>query len=116
MIIIIVIDSSASILHKKPALLKDVYRLLDDKSLFWDDIGRELGVSRKGRMALSNISSYSHEQKLEAVLEMWLQQSGDSPTWDQLIKGLIKLGFIDSVKRILTHFGKDETFIKNYCK
>ena len=107
-----------NILHNKP-LLKDVCLFLDSKSCYWDEIGRELGVFRIDRMMVStNMNIKKATQKLEAVLDLWLQQRGDSCicTWDQLMKGLLRLGFTDSVKRILTHIGKDEIFIGKYSK
>ena len=57
---------------KKTPKLKEVYKLLKDKSSRWDNIGRELDVPMNDREALHKDSSLTNNQRLEFVLDLWL--------------------------------------------
>ena len=95
------IGSSTNILNKIPEL-NEVYQLLEDKSVDWDRIGRKLGVPRNDRVGLQRDQSLTNDQRLETVLDLWLQQGGDSSTWDQLMKSLEELNYNDVVRKIRT--------------
>ena len=82
-----------SLLQKKPKL-KDALNLLRRKSDMWDEIGIELlDLSYDDREQIKcGTTYYSHNYCLEKVLDKWLQQEGDPPTWDQLLQSLAMLG------------------------
>ena len=93
------IDSSTNISNKTPEL-NDVYQLLEDKSVDWDRIGKKLGVPMNDRVGLQRDQSLTNDQRLETVLNLWLQQGGDLSTWDQLMKSLVELKYNDVVGKI----------------
>ena len=97
----IIVDSSTNILQRKP-LLNDVHERLKDKSTRWNDIGRKLNVPMNVREVLRKDPTCSNDERLEIVLDKWLQQGGDSCTWDKLMKSLSELvGFSDNVSAIV---------------
>ena len=95
------IDSSTNISNKTPEL-NDVYQLLEDKSVDWDRIGKKLGVSVGIRVGLQRDQALTNGQRLETVLNKWLERGGDSYTWDQLMKSLEELNYNDVVRKIRT--------------
>ena len=101
-IFIIIIGFSTNILSKIPKL-NVAFKYLRYESAAWDDIGRALDVSKNDRIGLRRDMSLTNEQRLETILYKWLQQGGDSSTWDQLIKALEELGYNDVVRKIRTH-------------
>ena len=95
------IGSSTNISNKTPEL-NDACQLLEDKSVDWDCIGKKLGVSVGIRVGLQKDQALTNGQRLETVLNKWLERGGDSSTWDQLMKSLVKLGYNDVVRKIRT--------------
>ena len=95
------IDSSTNISNKTPEL-NDVYQLLEDKSVHWDRIGRKLGVPVGVRAGLQKDQALTNDQRLETVLNLWLERGGDLSTWDQLMKSLEELNYNDVVRKIRT--------------
>ncbi len=79
--------------------LQDACCRLKNKSAHWDDIGRELGVSRNEREALYN--NPNHRYCLETVLLIWLQQEGEASTWNQLLTALKSLDYFDVVQDVI---------------
>ncbi len=86
--------------HKKPPL-KEVKRLLRDKSANWDDIGSELDVPLNTREELRRDSTLSASGRLERVLSYWLQTE-KCCTWEAFRKRLVDLDYNDVVQKVDT--------------
>ena len=106
--------SSASIhifLDVKPSL-KDVFKILRSKSAQWDEIGRQLDVQFDFRRSLHKDSSLSPEQRLETVINHWLETGNqNSVTWAGFIENLEELDYtavVIKVKEFLQRKTKSE--------
>ena len=83
---------------------------MKNRTAYWDDIGRALdSVSSNDtsdkRTGLQINSSLNNSTRLEAILNIWLQQGGASSTWDQLIKALKEHKYFDVVMNINEFLG-----------
>ncbi len=70
-----------------PLDLPTVFRQLNTNSSQWNAIGRALGVSKDFRDGLE-MEKRSNEDKLEDVLNKWIESQCSDVTWDHLIKVL----------------------------
>ena len=69
-----------------------MFGLLKQKSFNWDSIGEGLGVSYNFRQCILRQGIMtSGQQKLEAVLNNWIESECSEVSWDYLMKVLIKL-------------------------
>ena len=88
-----------------PLNLKAIFDCLKSYSHEWDTIGRGLEVKYSFRQSQEKLGIMrTDEQKLEAVLDKWIQSSCSEVSWDHLIKVLEKLEFCqlaDNVKQYL---------------
>ena len=64
--------------------LKEVYDLLKPKSAQWNKIGEELGVSFNDRDDLLSDITRRKENKLEAVLNIWIESKCSEVSWSHL--------------------------------
>ncbi len=68
----------------KPTL-SEVYRILKGKSANWNAIGEALGVSYNDRQGISHdLLIPTKEGKLEAVLNLWIQEQCSEVSWNHL--------------------------------
>ena len=79
--------SSESILLNTPKL-KDVYDLTVSQSSRWNDLGRELELLPNFRKQLRNDSGLSDEDRLEDVLQKWIESANVPVTWSTFIRAL----------------------------
>ena len=93
-------ESSFSTIRHTPQLT-DVHRLLVPKSSEWDRIGCHLGVDFNFREGLLRAGvQRSDDNKLEAVLNNWIETHCSEVSWDNLIQVLTELEFIDIVRDV----------------
>ncbi len=85
--------------HKKPSL-KEVKRLLRDKSEKWDEIGRELDVPLTTLEEIHKDSTLIAGGHLERVLHYWLQIREETGTWKKFRKHLINLDYLDILQNV----------------
>ena len=79
--------SSESILLKTPKL-KDVHDLTISQSSRWNDLGRELELLPDFRKQLRKDTTSSDEDRLEEVLQKWIESESVPVTWSTLIEAL----------------------------
>ncbi len=70
----------------------------------WNEIGIVLGISYDQREEFRMDLTRNNDSRLDAVVNLWLQNGGDTSTWGQLITKLQELGLIDIVSKIATYF------------
>ena len=88
-----------TILGMKPSL-KDAFNILKSQSAQWYDIGRQLDVPLNFRNVLHKDSSLSPEQRLEAVIDHWLEKGyQNSVTWAGFIENLEDLNYAALAKK-----------------
>ena len=96
---LIIVGSCSRCVHTPE--LKDVYLLLKPKSYDWHVIGIHLGVDFGFRESLQRAGvQRTDDNKLEAVLNKWIVTHCSEVSWDNLIRVLTELEFIDLVKEI----------------
>ena len=85
--------------HREPKL-DEIFGLLKEKSFNWNEIGIYLGVSHGNRRSIENEANRDRD-RLERVLDKWLQESDQSKvTWAEFIRVLKdKLEYNDIVKK-----------------
>ena len=79
--------NSESILLKTLEV-KDVYDLTVSQSSRWNDLGRELKLSLDFRNQLRNDIRLYDKDRLEMVLQKWIESSPVPVTWSTLIEAL----------------------------
>ena len=104
---------SESLLNKRP-LLKDVFDLTASHSSDWNDLGRTLQVSHNYRKQLRKEAS-SDKDKLEDMLEKWMETESVPVTWSSLIEALEAIELMDLV-RAVKDFLKTPKAIRTYSK
>ena len=82
--------SEITILKKSPET-RDVFKLLKSKSNDWDDFARELEVEDKVRSDLRINMALSSENKLEQVLNNWIDSECSAVTWEKILEVLESL-------------------------
>ena len=70
-----------------PPELNDVFDLTMSQSVKWEAIGRKLKVPLNFRKTLRGSNS-SAEEKLEEVLNKWIESQSAPVTWSYFIKAL----------------------------
>ena len=90
-------DSSTNTIWYKTPSLKEIQKLLKEKSANWDEIGSELDVPLNTRDALRRDSTLTTGGRLERVLHCWIQKSC---TWDKFRKHLLDLDYSDVVQKV----------------
>ena len=100
-------------MQKRP-LSCDVFDLTASHSARWNDLGRKLGIPHTYRKRLRNEAS-SDEDKLEDVLEKWLETESVPVTWSNLIEALEAIKLMDLV-RAVKEFLKTPKAIQSYSK
>ena len=80
-------------LHQQPTLV-EVFKATKSMSFCWKEIGRDLGIPLSVREQLRKEVEYDDEDRLEHVLDFWLQNQGSAATWSSLIGSLISDNFI----------------------
>ena len=81
--------------------LRDVHRLLVPKSCEWDRIGCCLGVDFNFRKGLLRAGvQKTDDNKLEDVLNNWIETHCSEVSWDNLIQVLTELEFFDMVQEV----------------
>ena len=88
---------------KNKSSYEETCSLLRDKSSQWNEIGRVLGVPFSKREEFRTDPTRNNDSRLEAVVNLWLQNGGDTSTWDQLIRKLQELGLNDIISKIKSH-------------
>ncbi len=81
-----------------------MYDLLQEKSSRWDDIGEALGISLNDRQIIGNNENWN---KLEAVLNKWIESKCSEVTWSHLIKTLVKLELCALADKVKKHIHDD---------
>ena len=105
-------SSAASILNEKPSTI-EVFKLLKDKSAEWDELGRYLEVPLDKRDSWRSISSFSNENKLERVIDCWLETECHKPvSWAGLIGVLESIPMTATAKKVkeFVHSKKETNF------
>ena len=72
---------------------------VSDHSVRWNDLGRKLKVDYNYRMQLKK-SSDSDEDKLEAILNNWIEAETVPVTWASLIEALKGIKLINVAKEV----------------
>ena len=85
-------------MEKRPELC-DAFDLTACRSSRWNDIGRALKVSFNHREQLKNEVSPDND-KLESVLQKWIETESVPVTWSSLIQALEKVELRDVVRAI----------------
>ncbi len=91
--------------HTVELTLNGVYDLLKDKSDKWNDIGEALGISYNDRQIIRNNVDGN---KLEAVLNKWIESKCSEVSWNHLIKTLEELKLCDSADKLRNHLLHDD--------
>ena len=76
-----------SLFQKRPKL-SDAFRLTKSHSVEWYKIARELNISLNHRKKLKKDASIDEDDKLEEVLDKWIETESVPVTWSSLIKAL----------------------------
>ena len=93
--------STHAFLGIKPSL-KDAFNILKSRSAQWDDIGRQLDVPLNFRDELHTNSSLSSEQRLERVINHWLEKGcQNSVTWAGFIENLEELNYTALAEKVM---------------
>ena len=93
-------EPSTSTIRQTPQL-RDVYHLLVPKSCEWDRIGRCLGVDLNFREGLLRAGvQRTDDNKLEVVLNNWIETHCSEVSWDNLIQVLTELELIDIARNV----------------
>ena len=79
--------SEITILKKSPET-RDVFKLLKSKSNDWDKLARELHIDYNVRGALKANMALNSENKLEQVLNNWIDSECSAVTWEKLLEAL----------------------------
>ena len=75
-----------------------MFRLLQEKSANWFEIGFEFDVSLDFRNSLKRDPSYSDRARLEAILDEWLKTTDQSRvTWQEFIEVMDCLKYADVI-------------------
>ena len=91
--------------------LRDLHCLLVPKSCEWDRIGRCLGVDLNFREGLLRDGAQrTNDNKLEVVLNNWIETHCSEVSWDNLIQVLTELEFIDIVREVRSFLQRDQTW------
>ena len=86
---------------RHPPQLRDVCCLLKPKSYDWHVIGGHLGVDFGFREGLLRDGvQKTNEEKLEAVLNYWIETHCSEVSWNNLIQVLTELEFINIVQDV----------------
>lgn len=85
------ISGSEITISKKSPETRDVFKLLKSKSNDWDDFARELEVEDKVRGDLRINMALSSENKLEQVLNNWIDSECSAVTWEKILEVLESL-------------------------
>ena len=102
-------ESFSSAIRHTPQL-RDVHRLLVPKSSKWDRIGCGLGVDFNFREGLLRDGGMrTDDNKLEAVLNNWIETHCSEVSWDNLIQVLTELEFSDIAQNVRRFLQKDQT-------
>ena len=80
----------------------------------WNDLGRRLDIAHNYRKQLKKEAS-SDEDKLEDVLEKWMETESVPVTWSSLIEALEAIELMDLV-RAVKEFLKTPKAIRSYSK
>ena len=93
--------STHAILGIKPSL-KDAFNILKSQSAHWDDIGRQLDVPLNFRDELHKNSSLLSEQRLERVINHWLEKGcQNNVTWAGFIENLKELNYTALAEKVM---------------
>ena len=84
--------------EKRPEL-RVAFRLTACQSAKWNDIGRALNISHNYRKQLRNEVSCDKD-KLEDVLQKWIETESVPVTWSSLIQALKEVELRDVVQAI----------------
>ena len=76
-----------------------MYRLLQEKSANWSEIGRQFGTSLDFRNSLKHDPRASDSDRLEEVLNKWVTSTTDQHrvTWQEFIEVMRSLKYADVI-------------------
>ena len=83
-------------------------------SASWNDLGRRLGIAHNYRKQLKKEAS-SDQERLEDMLEKWMETESVPVTWSSLIEALEAIELMDLV-RAVKEFLKTPKAIQSYSK
>ena len=107
--------STHAFLVIKPSL-KDAFNILKSQSAQWDYIGRQLDVPLNFRDELHTNSSLSSEQRLERVINHWLEKDcQNSVTWAGFIENLEELNYTALAEKVMKFLQKKLKVKSSYC-
>ncbi len=107
-------DSVAGYTRKRPRL-KEMLRLLREKSSEWSEIGAAFEVSLNERRSTRNDKSLNDNDRLEYMLYTWLETSSEQSnvTWEEFIRILKEdLEYHDVVEKIEELLLKQQGILK----
>ena len=93
--------------------LKDVHNLLKQKSSKWDEIGGGLEVCYNFRQCQESLTT-SAQQKLEAVLNKWIESECSEVSWNHLTQVLKDMGLVDVAEKVRRYLQTDLSAIRKY--
>ena len=97
---------SQELLNASPDL-DEAFDLTKRHSFHWHDLGRKLKVPYNYRMQVKK-SNDSDEDKLEAILNNWIEAETVPVTWASLIEALKDIDLINVAKKVKEFLAKKE--------
>ena len=110
-LLIIIVDE---VILEKPPKMDDAYAFLKKVSVQWNTIGAELNVSYDYRQQLfrEGVMSTS-EQKLEGVLNKWVESKCSEVTWKHFLD-MLKSVELNRIAEEVREFLQKPDIIKKY--
>ena len=84
----------------------------NDISASWNSVGMELKISMDDRETLRRDSGLTATEKLEQILNKWIQSASMPVTWRTLMKALGSLKRQDLVTKVKDYLEKPENYKK----
>ena len=77
-----------------------MFKILEEKSANWDGIGRELGILLNYRQQLRKNIGLEDPDRLEAVLNKWVESTSPPVTWKMFKEKLKNMQYMDIVGKL----------------
>lgn len=95
------VPSPALIWPDAPPTHSNVFDLLKPVAVHWNDIARKFDIDFNQRKEIrDDIRINANEDRLEAAINLWIEQQKPPVTWDTLHKILTELKYGNVVRRL----------------
>ena len=99
------------LLDKQPKL-KDAFDLIKHRSAQWCELGRELDISLNKRTEFKTRPDLlNDDDKLEAILNRWIETNDSTATWSVLIDALEEIKLKNTAEEIERYLHKQHSSI-----